>query len=155
MGRDCSLCIPGWNGPWWTSRRLERGWFCSPQACKQEDVVEQEHLPAGMQKLCSQQAGDPKKPSAQGKSPQMSMAKSCLGVCLGPELWLASCRMIEGIPSHNGGQGSWVPGGAARVGMHCRQLQASQAKPLLIHSCGFRDPCAPGAAASPRVQSRA
>uniref|UniRef100_A0A8C3QL99 Smoothelin n=1 Tax=Cyanoderma ruficeps TaxID=181631 RepID=A0A8C3QL99_9PASS len=34
-------------------------------ACKREDVVEQEHVPAGMQKLCSQQAGDPQKPSAQ------------------------------------------------------------------------------------------
>ncbi|KAM4890559.1 smoothelin [Sylvia borin] len=34
-------------------------------ACKREDVVEQEHIPAGMQKLCSQQAGDPQKPSAQ------------------------------------------------------------------------------------------
>ncbi|XP_066187196.1 smoothelin isoform X4 [Sylvia atricapilla] len=34
-------------------------------ACKREDVVEQEHVPAGMQKLCSQQAGDPQKASAQ------------------------------------------------------------------------------------------
>ncbi|XP_014118070.1 PREDICTED: smoothelin isoform X3 [Pseudopodoces humilis] len=33
-------------------------------ACKREDVVEQEHVPAGMQELCSQQAGDPQKPSA-------------------------------------------------------------------------------------------
>ncbi|XP_066056184.1 smoothelin isoform X4 [Chamaea fasciata] len=33
--------------------------------CKREDVVEQEHVPAGMQKPCSQQAGDPQKPSAQ------------------------------------------------------------------------------------------
>ncbi|XP_077044014.1 smoothelin isoform X2 [Agelaius phoeniceus] len=35
-------------------------------ARKQEDVVEQEHVPAGMQELCSQQAGDPQKPGAQG-----------------------------------------------------------------------------------------
>ncbi|XP_066418639.1 smoothelin isoform X4 [Molothrus aeneus] len=34
-------------------------------ARKQEDVVEQEHVPAGMQELCSQQAGDPQKPGAQ------------------------------------------------------------------------------------------
>ncbi|XP_059719874.1 smoothelin isoform X3 [Haemorhous mexicanus] len=34
-------------------------------AHKQEDVVEQEHIPAGMQELCSQQAGDPQKPSPQ------------------------------------------------------------------------------------------
>ncbi|XP_038008480.1 smoothelin isoform X4 [Motacilla alba alba] len=34
-------------------------------AGKQEDVVEQEHVPAGVQELCSQQAGDPQKPSAQ------------------------------------------------------------------------------------------
>ncbi|XP_039582048.1 smoothelin isoform X2 [Passer montanus] len=34
-------------------------------ACKQEDVVEQEHVPAGMQELCSQQARDPQKPGAQ------------------------------------------------------------------------------------------
>ncbi|XP_053849914.1 smoothelin isoform X6 [Vidua macroura] len=34
-------------------------------ARKREDVVEQEHVPAGMQELCSQQAGDPQKPSAQ------------------------------------------------------------------------------------------
>ncbi|XP_068033986.1 smoothelin isoform X5 [Anomalospiza imberbis] len=34
-------------------------------ACKREDVVEQEHVPARMQELCSQQAGDPQKPSAQ------------------------------------------------------------------------------------------
>lgn len=101
--RPQPVCIPGWKGPWWTSQRLERGWFCSPQACKREDVVEQEHVPAGMQKLSSQQAGDPQKHSAQGESPQMSVAKSCLGVCLGPELCLASCRTREGIPSHNGG----------------------------------------------------
>ncbi|XP_056359835.1 smoothelin isoform X2 [Oenanthe melanoleuca] len=35
-------------------------------AHKQEDVVEQEHVPAGRQELCSQQAGDLQKPSAQG-----------------------------------------------------------------------------------------
>ncbi|XP_053814966.1 smoothelin isoform X1 [Vidua chalybeata] len=34
-------------------------------ARKREDVVEQEHVPAGVQELCSQQAGDPQKPSAQ------------------------------------------------------------------------------------------
>ncbi|XP_064248139.1 smoothelin isoform X2 [Passer domesticus] len=34
-------------------------------ACKQEDVVEQEHVPAGMQELCSQQARDPQKRGAQ------------------------------------------------------------------------------------------
>ncbi|XP_050836417.1 smoothelin [Serinus canaria] len=34
-------------------------------AHKQEDVVEQEHVPAGMQELCSQQAGDPQKPGPQ------------------------------------------------------------------------------------------
>lgn len=93
--------IPGWNGPWWPSGRLERGWFYSPQAYKQEDVVEQEHVPAGMQELCSQQAGDTQKPGAQGESPQMSMAKSCLGCMPG-----ASCRTMEGILSHSGGQGS-------------------------------------------------
>ncbi|XP_066056185.1 smoothelin isoform X5 [Chamaea fasciata] len=37
--------------------------------CKREDVVEQEHVPAGMQKPCSQQAGDPQKPSAQASVP--------------------------------------------------------------------------------------
>ncbi|XP_023793580.1 smoothelin-like [Cyanistes caeruleus] len=36
-------------------------------ACKREDVVEQEHVPAGMQELCSQQAGDPQKPSARAE----------------------------------------------------------------------------------------
>lgn len=87
--------------------------------------MEQEHVPDEMQKLCSQQGGDPQKSSAQGESPQISMAKSGLGVCLRPELYLASCRTIEDIPSHSGGWGSLVPGGAARVGMHCRQLQAS------------------------------
>ncbi|RMC06105.1 hypothetical protein DUI87_17650 [Hirundo rustica rustica] len=35
-------------------------------ACTREDGVEQERVPAGMQKLCSQQAGDPQKPSVQG-----------------------------------------------------------------------------------------
>ncbi|KAM6051006.1 smoothelin isoform 2-T2 [Theristicus caerulescens] len=34
-------------------------------AHKRDDTVEQEHVPAGMQELCSQQAGDPQKPSAQ------------------------------------------------------------------------------------------
>uniref|UniRef100_A0A674GWU2 Smoothelin n=1 Tax=Taeniopygia guttata TaxID=59729 RepID=A0A674GWU2_TAEGU len=34
-------------------------------ASRQEDVVEEEHVPAGMQELCSQQAGDPQEPSAQ------------------------------------------------------------------------------------------
>ncbi|XP_072792104.1 smoothelin isoform X4 [Taeniopygia guttata] len=34
-------------------------------APRQEDVVEEEHVPAGMQELCSQQAGDPQEPSAQ------------------------------------------------------------------------------------------
>nr|XP_021392445.1 smoothelin [Lonchura striata domestica] len=34
-------------------------------APRREDVVEEEHVPAGMQELCSQQAGDPQKPSAQ------------------------------------------------------------------------------------------
>ncbi|KAL9834064.1 smoothelin isoform 6-T6 [Geothlypis trichas] len=34
-------------------------------AHKQEDVVEQEHVPAGMQELCSQQGGDTQKPGAQ------------------------------------------------------------------------------------------
>ncbi|XP_059719875.1 smoothelin isoform X4 [Haemorhous mexicanus] len=38
-------------------------------AHKQEDVVEQEHIPAGMQELCSQQAGDPQKPSPQASVP--------------------------------------------------------------------------------------
>ncbi|XP_075574602.1 smoothelin [Pelecanus crispus] len=34
-------------------------------AHEQDDTVEQEHVPAGMQELCSRQAGDPQKPSAQ------------------------------------------------------------------------------------------
>lgn len=72
--------------------------------------MEQDHVPAGRQELCSHQVGDPQKPSAQGEFPQMSMTKSCLDVCLGPELCLASCSTMEGIPSHTGGQGSWVPG---------------------------------------------
>ncbi|XP_030814435.1 smoothelin isoform X3 [Camarhynchus parvulus] len=33
--------------------------------CKREVVVEQEHVPAGTQELCSQQAGDPQKPGVQ------------------------------------------------------------------------------------------
>ncbi|XP_030918329.1 smoothelin isoform X3 [Geospiza fortis] len=33
--------------------------------CKREVVVEQKHVPAGTQELCSQQAGDPQKPGAQ------------------------------------------------------------------------------------------
>ncbi|XP_075372553.1 smoothelin isoform X2 [Mycteria americana] len=34
-------------------------------AHEQDDAVQQEHVPAGMQELCSRQAGDPQKPSAQ------------------------------------------------------------------------------------------
>ncbi|XP_054700405.1 smoothelin isoform X7 [Grus americana] len=34
-------------------------------AHEKDDTVEAEHIPAGMQELCSQQAGDPQKPSAQ------------------------------------------------------------------------------------------
>lgn len=97
MGRVHSLCIPGYNGPWWPSERLERGWFYSPQAPRQEDVVEEEHVPAGMQELCSQQAGDPQKPSAQGESPQMSVAKSCLGCVPG-------ARAVPGQMQDDGGQ---------------------------------------------------
>ncbi|XP_009467457.1 PREDICTED: smoothelin [Nipponia nippon] len=36
-----------------------------PAAHERDDTVEQERVPAGMQELCSQQAGDPQKPSAQ------------------------------------------------------------------------------------------
>ncbi|XP_063272315.1 smoothelin isoform X6 [Prinia subflava] len=38
-------------------------------AHKREDVVEQEHVPGRMQQLCSQQAGDPQKASAQASVP--------------------------------------------------------------------------------------
>ncbi|XP_040468142.1 smoothelin isoform X1 [Falco naumanni] len=34
-------------------------------AHRQDDMVEREHVPAGMQELCRQQAGDPQKPSTQ------------------------------------------------------------------------------------------
>lgn len=122
--------IPGYNGPWWPSGRLERGWFYSPQAHKQEDVVEQEHVPAGMQELCSQQGGDTQKPGAQGESPQMSMAKSCLGCMPG-----ASCRTMEGILSHSGGQGSQVPGGAAGcIAGSCRLPEHSLFSPAAVVS---------------------
>lgn len=154
MGRDHSLCVPGWNGIWWCSQRLECVWFCSPQAHKQEDVVEQEHVPARMQELCSQQAGDPQKPTGQGESPQMSMAKPCLGACLGQELCLASCKTMVGDAY---GISQWWAGqpGAWRSCMSRDALQTAAGFPSrassLTHSCGFGDPCAPGAAARSRA----
>lgn len=87
--------------------------------------MEQEHIPAGMQELCSQQAGDPQKPSAQGESPQMSMAKCCPGV---PE-----ARAVPGQLQDDGGQGR-VSAGAAGAGMHCRLPQQSLLSPAAVVS---------------------
>ena len=77
MGRGHSLQhVPGWVAGM-GQRDLVRDRSragpaltpCSPQAHEQDDAVEQEHIPAGMQELHSQQAGDPQEPSAQGESP--------------------------------------------------------------------------------------
>ncbi|XP_064530567.1 smoothelin isoform X4 [Pseudopipra pipra] len=40
---------------------------------EREDMVEQEHVPARMQELCSQQAGDPQKPSVQAPVPTQDL----------------------------------------------------------------------------------
>lgn len=83
---------------------------CSPQACKPNDGVKQEHVSAGMQELCSQEAGDPQKPSTQRESPQMLVAESCPGVCLGLEQCRTSCGQ-----GREDGEGSMAyPSGADR-----------------------------------------
>lgn len=110
MGRDHSLCVPGWNGTWCCSQRLECVWFCSPQAHKQEDVVEQEHVPARMQELCSQQAGDPQKPTGQGESPTNVHGKTLSGCVSG-------ARAVPGQLQDDGGRCIWhltMVGRAAR-----------------------------------------
>lgn len=43
--------------------------LCSPQAREQDDMVNQECIPAVMQELHSWQAGDSQKPSTQGEFP--------------------------------------------------------------------------------------
>lgn len=67
----CGMSLATWQG-WDGVTQSESGPAltpCSPQAHEQDDAVEQEHVLAGMQELCSQQAEDPQKPSAQGESP--------------------------------------------------------------------------------------
>lgn len=83
---------------------------CSPQAHKPDEAVKQEHVSAGMQELCSQEAGDPQKPSTQGESPQMLVAEPCPGVCLEREQCWASCGQ-----GREDGEGSTAyPSGADR-----------------------------------------
>lgn len=73
---------------------------CSPQAHERAVMVEQEHVPAGMQELCRQPTGDPQKPSTQGESPRMPMGKPCPGAC--PELEQHQGQLWAGV---GGGRG--------------------------------------------------
>lgn len=67
------VSLAGWQG--WdrvtspeTRARLTALTSHSSQACEEDEEVEQEHVPAGMQQPHSQQMEDTQKPRAQGES---------------------------------------------------------------------------------------